>query len=164
MNKNSIVGFSNWIRNQKLCAHNPSPCYCTLTLTSTRMFRNYLCMNSLSLWRRKWQPTPVFLPGESHRRRSLASCSPWVCKELDVTGGLSIAQSNILKMGEGSSMALVRKNPLDGRQETCVQSLDQQDSLEVEMAALSSIFAWRIPWTEEPDWLQSIGSQRVGHN
>jgi len=36
-------------------------------------------------WRRKWQPTPVFLPGESHGQRSLAGYSPWDCKELGVT-------------------------------------------------------------------------------
>ena len=34
--------------------------------------------------RRAWQPTPVFLPGESHRQRSLADCSPWSCGELDI--------------------------------------------------------------------------------
>ena len=37
------------------------------------------------LWRRAWQPTPVFLPGESHGQRSLAGYSPWGCKELDTT-------------------------------------------------------------------------------
>ena len=36
-------------------------------------------------WRRKRQPTPVFLPGESHRRRSLVGYSPWGCKESDMT-------------------------------------------------------------------------------
>ena len=36
-------------------------------------------------WALKWQPSPVFLPGESHRRRSLVGCSPWGCKELDTT-------------------------------------------------------------------------------
>ena len=36
-------------------------------------------------WRREWQPTPIFLPGESHGQRSLAGCSPWGCKELDTT-------------------------------------------------------------------------------
>ena len=36
-------------------------------------------------WRRKWQPTPVFLPGEFHGRRSLAGYSPWGCKEPDTT-------------------------------------------------------------------------------
>ena len=37
------------------------------------------------LWRRKWQPTPVFLPGKSHGQRSLAGYCPWVCKESDTT-------------------------------------------------------------------------------
>ena len=45
-----------------------------------------------------------------------------------------------------------------------VWSLDGEDSLEKEMATHSSILAWRIPWTEEPGGLQSIGSPRVGHN
>ena len=48
--------------------------------------------------------------------------------------------------------------------ETWVRSLGQEDSLEKEMATHSSILAWRIPWTEEPGGLQSMGSQRVGHN
>ena len=38
-----------------------------------------------SPWRRRWQPIPVFLPGRSRGQRSLAGCSPWGCKELDVT-------------------------------------------------------------------------------
>ena len=46
-------------------------------------------------------------------------------------------------------------------QETWVQSLGLEDPLERRMATYSSILAWRIPWTEEPDGLQSIGSQRV---
>jgi len=49
-------------------------------------------------------------------------------------------------------------------QETQVQSLGQKDPLEKGMATHSSIVAWRIPWTEEPDGLQSVGPQRVGHN
>ena len=49
-------------------------------------------------------------------------------------------------------------------QETRVQSLGWQDPLENEMATHSSILAWEIPWTEEPDILQSMGSQRVGHD
>ena len=43
-------------------------------------------------------------------------------------------------------------------------SLGQEDPLEEGMETHSSIFVWRIPWTEEPDRLQSIGLQRVGHN
>ena len=45
-----------------------------------------------------------------------------------------------------------------------VQSLGWEDPLENEMATYSSILAWRIPWTEEPDGLWSMGSQRVGHD
>ena len=40
-------------------------------------------------WRRKWQPTPVFLPGESHRQRSLVGCSPWGRKESGMTKQLT---------------------------------------------------------------------------
>ena len=49
-------------------------------------------------------------------------------------------------------------------QETQDQSLGWEDPLEKEMATYSSILAWKIPWTEEPGRLQSMGSQRVGHN
>ena len=48
--------------------------------------------------------------------------------------------------------------------ETRVQSLGQEDPLAKGMAIHSSILAWRIPWTEMPGGLQSVGSQRVGHN
>ena len=48
--------------------------------------------------------------------------------------------------------------------ETRVQSLGWEDVLEKEMATHSSMLAWIIPWTEEPDKLQSMGLQRVGHN
>ena len=49
-------------------------------------------------------------------------------------------------------------------QETRVQSLSWEDPLEKEMATHSNILAWKISWTEEPGGLQSMGSQRVGHN
>ena len=49
-------------------------------------------------------------------------------------------------------------------QETWVQSLGWEDPLEKEIATHTSILAWRILWTEEPGSLQSMGSQRVGHN
>ena len=53
---------------------------------------------------------------------------------------------------------------LPAMQETQVRSLGWEDPLEKEMATHSSILAWRIPWTEEPGGLQSMGSQRVGHD
>ena len=49
-------------------------------------------------------------------------------------------------------------------QETWVQSLGWEDALEEGLATHSRILAWRIPWTEEPGGLQSVGSQRVGHD
>ena len=60
-------------------------------------------------------------------------------------------------------MAQTVKN-LPAMQETRVQSLIQDDPLEKEMGTLSSILAWRIPYTEGPGGLQSMGSQRVGHD
>ena len=53
---------------------------------------------------------------------------------------------------------------LSAMQETQVQSLGQEDPLEKGMVAHSSILAWRIPWTDEPGGLPSMGSQRVGHS
>ena len=53
---------------------------------------------------------------------------------------------------------------LPAMQETQVQPLGREDSLEKEMAPHCSTFAWKIPWAEEPGRLQSMGSQRVGHN
>ena len=57
-----------------------------------------------------------------------------------------------------------RLKRLPGIQETQVRSLGQEDPLDKEMATHSSVLAWEIPWTEEPDRLQSMGSQRVGHD
>ena len=54
-------------------------------------------------------------------------------------------------------------NSLPEMQETWVQSLGQEDSLEKEMTTHSNILAWKIPWTEEPHGLQSMRSQRLGH-
>ena len=53
---------------------------------------------------------------------------------------------------------------LSTMRETWVPSLSQEDLLEKEMAIQSSTIAWKIPWTEEPGRLQSMGSQRVGHD
>ena len=60
-------------------------------------------------------------------------------------------------------MAQTVKN-LPAMQKSRVQSLGGEDPPEKEMAAHSSILAWRIPWTEEPGGLQSTGSQRVRHD
>ena len=58
---------------------------------------------------------------------------------------------------------MVAKKP-PAMQEIRVQSLGQKDPLEKGMATHSNILAWRIPWTEEPEGLQSMGLQRVRHD
>ena len=51
-----------------------------------------------------------------------------------------------------------------GDAEMRVQSLGQEDLLEQKMATHSSIVAWKVPWTEDPGWLESAGSQRIGQD
>ena len=69
-----------------------------------------------------------------------------------------------LNVNGTSQVALVVKNlPADARDESSIPG-GWEDPLEKEMATHSSILAWRIPWTEEPGGLQSLGSKRVGHN
>ena len=60
-------------------------------------------------------------------------------------------------------MAQVVKNPL-AVQETQVRSLGGENPPEKEMATHSNILAWKIPWTEDPGWLQTMGWQRAGHD
>ena len=68
------------------------------------------------------------------------------------------------KLWWGASLVAQRLKHLPAMQETWVQSLGREDPLEKEMATHSSTLAWRIPWREEPGRLQSMGSQRVGHD
>ena len=87
-------------------------------------------------------------------------CDPWnKLLELYVQQS-QILNSDSLTFREGFLMAQMVKNP-PAMQETRVQSLGQEDSLEEENETHSSILAWRIPWTEEPGGLQSLELQRV---
>ena len=63
-----------------------------------------------------------------------------------------------------ASLVAQRLKCLPAMRETWVQSLGQEDALAKKMATHSSILAWRIPWIEEPGGLQSMESQRFGHN
>jgi len=63
-----------------------------------------------------------------------------------------------------ASFVAQRVKKLPAMPETWVQSLGQEDPLKEERATHSSILAWRSPWTEKPGGLQSMGSQRVGHD
>ena len=118
-------------------------------------------------------PLPGVLPGAYHDfpcGRQCLNCS--LCVK-DPGWFLSVKPTIIPGLGHnllslsglpspkwGFSSASVVKNP-PAKQETWVQSLHWEDPLEKEMATDSSILAWRIPWTEEPGGLQSMGLQRV---
>ena len=83
-----------------------------------------------------------------------------------LTHGLFKKINTVLYNWQRHSTSLVAQTVkhLPTMQETWVQSLGQKDLLEKEMATHSKILAWKIPWMEDPGRLQSMGSQRVGHN
>ena len=64
----------------------------------------------------------------------------------------------------GTSLVAQMVKRLSTMRETWVRSLGREDQLEKETAIHPSTIAWKIPWTDEPDKLQSTGSQRVGHD
>ena len=136
----------------------PPPTYLTLCLASVWPFLSWLLV-LLDHWRRKWLTTPVFLPGESHGQRSLADYSPWGHKSWTRLS----AQTTTTWSGLPWWLRLQRICLL--MQETQGSTLDRPRKISWNgMATHSSILAWRIPWTEDPGWIQSMGSQRVGHN
>ena len=73
-------------------------------------------------------------------------------------------RGDIDRMGFPGGSVVKNLPAMQKPQETQVPSLGQKDPLEEGMATHSSILAWRIPWTEKPGGLGSIGSQRVGHD
>ena len=103
------------------------------------------------------------LAWEIHGQRSLVGYSPWGHKESDTTE-INLANTHMLinyssfPTRVASLVAQLVKN-LPTMQEIWVQFLGREDPLEKEIATHSSILALRIPWTEEPSRLQSLGSQ-----
>ena len=69
-----------------------------------------------------------------------------------------------LGVAQGLTLVAQMLKRLPIMRDTWVRSLGQEDPLEKEMATHSSTLAWKIPWTKEPGRLQSMGSQRVGHD
>ena len=121
----------------------------------------------------EWHPTPVLLPGKSHGWRNLVGCSPWGCWESDTTERLHFYFS-LSCIGEGNGNPLqcsCLENPRDrgawwaaisgvAQSQTRLKRLSSSSSPKVEkaMASHSSTLAWKIPRTEEPGRLQSMGS------
>ena len=100
--------------------------------------------------------------GDAKWQEGLVHCSPWGCKELEMTRQLNSNDNHTGKFIGLFCSSDGKKLP--AMQETWVWSLGQEDPLEKGTAIHSSILAWRIPWIEEPYWLQSVGFQRVGHD
>ena len=84
------------------------------------------------------------------------SCEDSISAQVNVGRGPCLLGNNLI------NSRLVKNMP--AMQEAWVQSLGRKDPLEKEMATHSSFLAWRIPWTEKQSRLQSMGSQRVGHD
>ena len=114
-------------------------------------------------WRRKWQPIPVFLPGESQGRGSLMCCRLWGHTDSD-TAEAAWQQQQQQEWARGCFPGHSAVKNLPAMQETRVQSLGQEDPLEKETATHSRILAWEIPWTEELRGLWSTWSQSVWHD
>ena len=108
-------------------------------------------------WERKWQPSPVFLPGKFHGQRSLVGYSPWGHKESEHAQMSPLnfcLHFKIWLLIDSFSFLL---NPTKVRQGYIFLGGKKEKTLQ--MATHSSILAWRIPWTEKPGRLQSIGSK-----
>ena len=97
------------------------------------------------------------MPGKSHGLRSLEGYSPWGRKGSDTTDGLQL--SSALRPNFRASLIAQLVKTLPAVQNTLVRFLGWEDPLEKEMATHSSNLAWRIPGTEEPGGLQSMGLQ-----
>ena len=87
-------------------------------------------------------------------------------QSVGASASASVTSSELLtpQLHRRASLVAQRLKRLPAMQETWVRSLGWEDPLEKEMATHSSILAWRIPWTEELGGLQSMGSQRIGHD
>ena len=118
---------------------------------------------SVSCKKRNWQNITIWKVGYTYRvmrlYTTLSSFSGSMNLEPELTAK---AASSPFKYA--SILVAQRLKRLPPMRETWVRSLGQEDPLEKEMATHSSILAWRIPWMEEPGRLQSMGSQRVGHD
>ena len=99
--------------------------------------------------------------GVGDGQRGLACCNSWGRKESDTTEQLNWTE-HIYMIGAFLVAQMVKNLPT--MQESQVLFLGWEDPLEKGMAIHSNILVWRIPWTEDPDRLLSIGLQRVGHN
>ena len=100
------------------------------------------------------------------KKKCQISCNCEISSSRQILVRLSDVLHKISVQARGLPGGSAVKNPpaMQEPQETWVRSLGREDPLEKEMATHSSNLAWRIPWTEKPGRLQSIGSQRIAHD
>ena len=79
------------------------------SLTVRHYWTTSLSLSTFMHWRRKWQPTPMFLPGESHGWRRLVGCSPWGCTESDTTEATQQQQQQHNREKKGKSHIKILK-------------------------------------------------------
>ena len=124
--------------------------------------------------RRKWQTTPVFLPGESQGQRSLVGCYGVAQSRTQLKRLSSSSQRRqwhptpVLLPGKFHGWkSLVGCSPWGREESTRLSDFTftfHFHALEKEMATHSSVLAWKIPGTRDPGGLPSLGSHRVGHD
>ena len=129
------------------------------------MDRSYIDLSIHLSQRRQWHPTPLLLPGKSHGWRSLVGCSPWGREGLDTTEWLHFHFS-LSCIGEGNGNPLqcsCLENPRDRRAwwATVYGVAQSRTRLKGLSNSSSSIHLSRYIWA---GYIQSIGSQRVGHD
>ena len=120
----------------------------------------YVCATLLQLCPALCDPMDCGPPGSSVHMKCLGNVETGHCKVQNIESFYSFKA--VLCNVTSLEAQIVKRLP--AMQETGVQSLGREAPLEKEMATHSSTLAWKIPWTEEPGRLQSMGSQRVGHN
>ena len=110
-------------------------------------------------------------PGEGNGNPLQYSClgkpmdrGAWQATVTGITKSWTLNDLHFTSLPRGASLVVQRVKCLPAMQETWVRSLGQEDPLEKEMAIHSRTIDWKIPWTEEPSRLQSMGSQRVGYD
>ena len=107
------------------------------------------------------QRIPFFSLINSNPWCSTIWCLPVCVDKIPIQSGSYLTS---LEWSIRASLVVQSVKSLSAMQETCIQSLGWEEPLEKEMTIHSTILSWRIPWTEEPRGLQSMGSQRVRHN
>ena len=110
-------------------------------------------------WRRKWQSTPALLPGKSHGRRSLTGYSPWGRRV-----GHDYRPWDPRPWDHRVGSRRLGHNWATNTHRSVMLLVHYEKGKEKAVVPHSSTLAWKIPWTEQPVRLQSMGSLGVRHN